>query len=147
MKKIYFILIGIVLLIGGFIVFNSMTGKVIEELGTIEIPVSEISSNAQFYVYSYNGVNIKYFAVRSKDGSIKTAFDECDVCFNNRKGYSQDGEVMICNNCGNRYPISGLGTENLAGGGCWPGYLQNRIEGDNLVIEILDLNKGVRLFR
>jgi len=70
-------------------------------------------------------VNVKYFVVEAEDGSVKTAFDACDVCYRSRKGYRQEGDDMICNNCGNHYPISGLGTKNLRGGGCWPGYLPN----------------------
>ena len=28
------------------------------------------------------------------------------------------------------------------GGGCWPGYLPNKIQGENLIIEIKDLEAG-----
>ena len=34
---------------------------------------------------------------------------------------------MVCNNCGNKYPIDGLGTENKNPGGCWPGYLPSTV--------------------
>ena len=108
----------------------------------ISIPLSEISSEASWYEYESEKTKIKYFAVRAPDGSIKTAFDACDVCYKSRRGYSQDGDFMICNNCGNRYHINGLGTENLAGGGCWPGYLENNIKDDNIMIKASDLKEG-----
>jgi len=108
----------------------------------ISIPVSEISEKAKWFEYESDGAIIRFFAVKASDGSIKTAFDACDVCFSSKKGYSQDGSVMVCNNCGNKYPIDGLGTENKQGGGCWPGYLSSTIVGDSLEIKKSDLDKG-----
>jgi uncharacterized membrane protein len=123
------------------------TGNVIVEPidsgDSIKIPLSMISKDAQWFDYN----NARYFVVKAKDGSIKSAFDACDVCYKSKKGYSQDGEDMVCNNCGNHYPISGLGTANL-GGGCWPGYLRSSIQGDYLVIPKVDLDQGEqRYFR
>ena len=147
MKKVHiFLFLGTLLVVGLFI--NSFTGNVVkQDLEVIEIPISEISREANFYEHNKDGLLIKYFVVEDEKGNIKTAFNECDVCFQSQLGYRQEGDSMVCNNCGNRYPISGLGTENRAGGGCWPGYLPSRVEGENLVIEISDLNSGERLFR
>ena len=152
MKKIILIIsIVILLLAGAFFMFSGrqdITGNVIKNSDdVITISLSEISETAKWYEYNSNGIKIKYFAVKAKDGTIKTAFDACDVCYGSKKGYSQQGDVMVCNNCGNRYPISGLGTENLRGGGCWPGYLPSKIEGDNLMIKISDLKKGDYRFK
>ena len=52
-----------------------------------------------------------------------------------------------CNNCGNHYAISGLGTKNLRGGGCWPGYLPSKVEEGNLVIKTQDLETGRYRFK
>jgi len=103
------------------------------------IPLSEITNEAKWYEYDLDGKTIKFFAVRAEDGSIKTAFDACDVCYYSGKGYSQEGDYMVCNNCGNKYPISGIGTENKISGGCWPGYLLHIAEGDNVLINVKDL--------
>ncbi len=121
---------------------SGITGSVVGT-GTIEIPLSELSGTAKFYEYESNGKTIRFFAVRASDGSIKTGFDECDVCYRSKKGYRQEGEYMVCNNCGNRYPIVGLGTENKNPGGCWPGYLPSFIEGDSVVIKNSDLDTGL----
>ena len=123
---------------------GSITGGIIGvDKDVVEIPLSEITEQAQFY--NYNG--IKYFVVKASNGDIKTAFDACDVCYSSKKGYRQEGDYMVCNNCGNKYPISGLGTKNLQGGGCWPGYLPSKIKGENLIIKESDLNKGRDRFR
>jgi uncharacterized membrane protein len=110
--------------------------------GTITIPLSELSSTAQFFEEEIDGVKIKFFAIKDENGEVKTAFDACDVCFNSRKGYTQDGDYMVCNNCGNRYHVSGLGTENKFRGGCWPSYLPSEQKDDELIIKISDLAEG-----
>lgn len=147
-KKIIYFSIGILILIGVFFLFNNgIVGNVVGNSDEIKIPISEISGNAKWYEYNSDGVIINYFVVRASDGTIKTAFDACDVCYRNKKGYSQSGEFMVCNNCGNRYKITSLGTENKAGGGCWPGYISSEIEGDNLIIKIPELEKGKYRFK
>ena len=148
MNKKIWIGVGALILIGilFFAFRGNGTGNVvaqpIDEGDSIKIPLSSVSGDAQWLEYNSNGVNIKYFIVKAQDGSIKTAFDACDVCYRSKKGYRQDGNDMICNNCGNYYPISGLGTKNLRGGGCWPGYLPSKVEGDDLVIKKSDLEAG-----
>ena len=108
----------------------------------VSIPLSDVTSSAKWYEYGSGSSKIRFFAVKASDGTIKTAFDACDVCYTAKKGYRQEGDFMICNNCGNRYPISGLGTENKIPGGCWPGYLSNVIKGDNIVIKKSDLESN-----
>ena len=146
----YVVVISIVLLIAVmFFVFrggdSNVTGNTISE--SIKIPLSQVSEKAEWFEYKSGGKTIKYFVVKAKDGSIKTAFDACDVCYGSKKGYRQQGDDMICNNCGNYYAISGLGTKNLKGGGCWPGYLLNRVEGDYLIIKQKDLNNEAYRFK
>ncbi|MAH48357.1 hypothetical protein CMI37_21205 [Candidatus Pacearchaeota archaeon] len=129
----------------GFFIFGSGTGNVVANTGQfldesdlIKIPLNEVSRTAAFYDYD----GIKFFVVKAKDGSVKTAFDACDVCHGSKKGYRQEGDDMICNKCGNYYPISGLGTRNLRGGGCWPGYLLMKVERDYIVIQKVALESG-----
>lgn len=144
-KKTYFWGV-LVLIVLGFFIFGrgAITGNVVgtASANELSIPLSEISAEAKWYESDIEGTRVRYFVVKSSDGTIKTAFDACDVCYGSRKGYRQEGNMMICNNCGNKYPITGLGTENKAGGGCWPGYLPSKIVGDNLVIKSSDIAKG-----
>jgi len=112
-----------------------------ESSEALTIPLSELSSKAKFYTLNDGGVVIQYFAVLGSDGKPRTGFDACDVCYKSKKGYRQEGNYMICNNCGNKYSITGLGTENSKPGGCWPGYLPSNIKGDALVIQTSDIIK------
>ncbi|MEM4137855.1 MAG: DUF2318 domain-containing protein [Candidatus Anstonellaceae archaeon] len=108
----------------------------------IVIPLQEISTKAKWYNYSFSGKNIRFFVLKTSSGSIKAAFDACDVCYLSNKGYRQEGNFMVCNNCGNKFPIEQLGKENNLSGGCWPGYLKFRILGDYLLIEKSILEEG-----
>jgi uncharacterized membrane protein len=64
------------------------------------------------------------------------------VCYPEKKGYRQEGNYMVCNNCGLKFAINGIGTENKVSGGCWPGYLPSKIEGQYIIIEKESLENG-----
>jgi uncharacterized membrane protein len=115
------------------------------EILVVQIPTSDITTNAKWYQYDSDGVEIRFFAVRSNDNEIHVAFDACDVCYDAKKGYVQDGIKMVCNNCGKSFPIKAIGTENIAGG-CWPSYLPMTIEDDYVIIEIADLEEKLYMF-
>jgi uncharacterized membrane protein len=111
----------------------------------VQIPLSDIGTTATFYPYDSDGVTVRYFAVKDKQGNIHVAFDACDVCYEARKGYKQNGDVMQCLNCGRTFSITSIGTENTAGG-CWPSYLPMQINGSNIVIKITDLKAKSYMF-
>lgn len=108
---------------------------------SIQIPIADLGAIALFFSYEGTKAVIKYFAVLDVDGAPHVAFDACDVCYGAKQGYSQDGDEMVCNNCGNRFKIKGLGLENRQGG-CWPGYLQAEITDTHIVIEPETLEAG-----
>jgi len=111
-----------------------------EQIGsTIQIEISDITSTAKFYSYNDNGVSIRYFAVRGTDNLVRVAIDACDVCYTEKKGYTQVSNNMRCKNCGKNFAIDNLGTDNLQGG-CWPSYLPVTTETEVISIEISDLS-------
>lgn len=90
-----------------------------------------------------NGIQIKYFVLKSSDEVIRAAFDACDVCWPSGKGYYQDGDYMVCRNCGRRFVSNKV---NEVKGGCNPTPLNRRVEGNNLIIEINDIIEGSHYF-
>lgn len=106
-----------------------------------EIPISELSTTATFYGWEAPKTTIKFFAVLDHGAGVHVAFDACDVCYGAKKGYSQDGDQMVCNNCGNQFDITGIGTTNR-GGGCWPGYLPITVDDHAVYIQFTDLEAG-----
>jgi uncharacterized membrane protein len=50
---------------------------------------------------------MEVIAVKASDGTIRTAFNTCQVCFDSGRGYyKQEGDELVCQNCGNRFKIS-----------------------------------------
>ena len=118
--------------------------KVKDVDGRIEIPLSKVDDGkAHYFQYEGNGTSVRFFVVKSRDGVIRAAFDACDVCFPAKKGYTQDGEFMICNNCGRRFHSSRI---NVVEGGCNPAPLHREVVGDKLVIKASDVMPGARYF-
>lgn len=113
--------------------------------GEVRVPIVNISSDVSYFRINIDNVTIRFFSVLGSDTEVHTAFDACDVCYTARAGYHQRDENMLCGNCGNRYPINGIGTENL-GGGCWPGFLWVTSDGDSIIVQVDDLRKGIYYF-
>jgi uncharacterized membrane protein len=111
----------------------------------VRIPLSTFDDGqAHFYTYEADGVSIDYFVLRSNDGIVRAAFDACDVCYGARLGYHQEGDEMVCNNCGQRFPSTLI---NEVRGGCNPSPLERTVEGDELVIQTADILSGIGYFR
>lgn len=158
-KPIYLVGVVLVALIA-FVVFGSSGPEKAEEIPTgtqtagtqstkdpnsLYIPLSKINDGkAHFYEHqSVTGKTIRLFVLKSSDGVYRAAFDACDVCYREKKGYRQEGDNMICNNCGRKFPSNRINVEQ---GGCNPAPLLRNVEGDYLVIKKSDIEGGVRYF-
>jgi uncharacterized membrane protein len=107
--------------------------------GRIEIPVAEVDDGKahHFKVQADDGVEVTFFVLKSQDGVIRAAVDACDVCFKSGKGYVQDGDYMVCTNCGQRFASNKI---NVIRGGCNPAPLERSVEGGKLGIAMSDIN-------
>jgi uncharacterized membrane protein len=115
------------------------------EGGAVNIPVGKLSDGkAKFYKMTHNGKEIVFFAVKTADGNYRTAFDACDSCYKDKKGYEQQGDVMNCTNCNQKFAIDRLGPN--ATGGCNPGYLPNTVTSNSVTISASDLAAGAKYF-
>jgi len=95
---------------------SNMAEKVVD--GDIVIPVSEVSDKVRFYPAEINGIELEAMAVRASDGTIRTAFNTCQVCYSSGRGYyKQDGNELVCANCGNRFSMDDI---EVSRGGCNP---------------------------
>jgi uncharacterized membrane protein len=82
------------------------------------IELAEITGNALFYPVDVEGTRLEVLAVKAPDGTVRTAFNTCQVCYASGRGfYKQQGTVLVCQNCGNRFRMSQVG---LRSGGCNP---------------------------
>jgi uncharacterized membrane protein len=82
------------------------------------IPIAEVSETAAFYPVDIEGTRLEVIAVKAPDGTVRTAFNTCQVCYGSGRGYyKQQGNLLICQNCGNRFRMSQV---EVRSGGCNP---------------------------
>jgi uncharacterized membrane protein len=153
-------LVAVILLAAGFAVaaygglFDSVFKKSPTEIAkaagvvstgeVLKIPLTALDSGkALFLAAELDGRQFHYFAMRSSDGAYRAAFDACDVCFRANRGYRQEGDLMVCNQCGQAFPGTKI---NEVKGGCNPVPLARQVMGRYLVIQKADLAAGARYF-
>jgi hypothetical protein len=86
--------------------------------GDLRIAKKGIGSQAVFFPYTAGAVSMEVLAVKAPDGTIRTALNTCQICYSSGRGYyTQKGDVLVCNNCGNRFSISQV---EKVRGGCNP---------------------------
>jgi uncharacterized membrane protein len=121
------------------------TKSVTASAGKVSIPVAELNDGqAHFYSYKGQGEKMTFFVIKGTDGTLRAAFDACDVCYKEKKGYEQKGEQMICKNCNMAFPVAKIGTVS---GGCNPSPLKSTQNGATLEIASGDLEGGAHYFR
>lgn len=102
------------------------------------------NGKARHFEYrSGDGVTIRYFVMKSSDGVIRAAFDACDVCWREDKGYVQKDDTMLCRNCGRRFPSARI---NEVSGGCNPSPLPRKLAGGKVTIAVADILQGRKYF-
>ena len=106
----------------------------------------EIFRDGKARHFEYNtgdGYTVRYFVLKSSDGVLRAAFDACDVCWPENKGYFQRGDYMVCRNCGRKFASIKV---NEVKGGCNPAPLERSVVGEKLVIQMKDIELGKRYF-
>ena len=86
--------------------------------GALEIPVAELSEKIKIYSFTLDGLNMEVLAAKDADGTVRTAFNTCQVCNGSRKAYfKEEGDHVVCQNCGNSFGKEDVG---ILSGGCNP---------------------------
>lgn len=133
--------------IGGYLYFtgetkSAYTAPITQQTGGKQYvyPVQLFDDGiARHFEHKTGDITIRYFVLKSSDGVIRAAFDACDVCWPAGKGYSQDGDVMVCRNCGRRFASIKV---NEVKGGCNPAPLDRRVSNGKLIITFNDILQG-----
>jgi uncharacterized membrane protein len=114
------------------------------DISQVTYPVAIFNDGkAHYFDFNADGLTIRYFILKSSDGVIRAAFDACDVCWPAGKGYFQEGDEMICRNCGRRFASIRV---NEVKGGCNPAPLNRKVVGDQLVLKREDIIQGKSYF-
>ena len=120
-------------------------GAKMDSTQAVSYPVELFESGRAYFFEreTAEGIKIRYFVLKSSDGVVRSAFDACDACWPAGKGYKQEGEFMVCRNCGMRVPSKRI---NEVKGGCNPVPLARQVIQDRVVIKLEDILEGRRYF-
>jgi len=111
---------------------------------SVSFPVSLFEDGkARHFEHKEGNFTIRYFILKSSDGVLRAAFDACDVCWPAGKGYYQEGDNMVCRNCGRRFASVRV---NEVKGGCNPAPLNRSVQNGKLVIQVKDILEGKQYF-
>jgi uncharacterized membrane protein len=124
-----------------------------EEGDSIELIENQITLSADAVddgkAHFYNttlpdGDSVYFFVVKSSDGKLRAAANGCQVCGKALQGFHQEDDFMVCNTCGNKYPLNKISTEK---GGCNPVPISADLEIKNGKVSIaLENLEAVRSF-
>ena len=111
---------------------------------SVSFPLSLFEDGkARHFEHTDGEFKIRYFILKSSDGVLRAAFDACDVCWPAGKGYYQEGDNMVCRNCGRRFASVRV---NEVKGGCNPAPLNRSVQNGKLVIQVQDILEGKQYF-
>ncbi len=98
--------------------FVSAAASTPAPLPDLVIKKADVTAKVRFYPYKLGATTMEVLALRAPDGTVRTAFNTCQVCYSSGRGYYvQDGDVLVCQNCGNRFKAAQV---ELIKGGCNP---------------------------
>lgn len=105
----------------------------LSEISEVTITKSDITEKASFFPFEAEGTYMEVIAIRASDGTVRTALNTCQVCTGSGRGYYvQEGDVLICKNCGNRFTVDQV---EVVKGGCNPVpiFAQDKTEDDETI--------------
>lgn len=145
---IYFLIplcVVLVILVGVYLFRSGGAQQAVAQASQVTHPVKlfEDGRARHFQLDTEAGLSIRYFVLKSSDGVLRAAFDACDVCWPAGKGYFQEGDYMVCRNCGKKFASVKV---NEIKGGCNPAPLNRQVVGDKLVIQVKDILEGSQYF-
>lgn len=109
--------------------------------GAVQIPLSSVDDGRlHFFLLDSDGTQIRFIVIRKPGGGYATALDACAIC--GPIGYRQDGQNIVCRNCGSPIYIPSIGQ----GGGCNPIAFASRVEGGKINFEVKAIAEAARPF-
>lgn len=111
--------------------------RLVAQNGHVEIPLSELmDSSLHFYAADVDNTVIRFLVIHRTNGDYATALDACQIC--GRQGYRQEGQNVVCRNCGAAIYIPSIGES----GGCNPIAVKSHVEGGEVIVDLLALTEA-----
>ena len=103
----------------------------VAENDQVRIPLSELTDQSlHFYTADVNGTVIRFLVIHKTNGDYTTALDACQIC--GRSGYRQEGQNVICRNCGASIYVPSIGDH----GGCNPIPVKSSVVGGEVIVDL-----------
>jgi high-affinity iron transporter len=97
----------------------------------VRIPLSELTdASLHFYTADVNGTEIRFLVIHKTNGDYTAALDACQIC--GRAGYRQEGQNIICRNCGASIYVPSIGDR----GGCNPIPVKTNVAGGVMIVDL-----------
>ncbi len=97
----------------------------------VRIPLSELTdASLHFYTADVSGTEIRFLVIHKTNGDYTAALDACQIC--GRAGYRQEGQNIICRNCGASIYVPSIGDR----GGCNPIPVKTNVAGGVMIVDL-----------
>jgi high-affinity iron transporter len=97
----------------------------------VTIPLSELTDQSlHFYTADVNGTIVRFLVIHQINGDYAVALDACQIC--GRAGYRQEGQNIICRNCGASIYAPSIGER----GGCNPIPVKSTVAGGQVIVDL-----------
>ncbi|HKO06053.1 MAG TPA: Fe-S-containing protein [Candidatus Acidoferrales bacterium] len=107
----------------------------------VHIPTAAVDDGKlHFFTVNAGGTEVRFLVIRRPNGGYATALDACAIC--GPIGYRQEGQNVVCRNCGAPIYIPSIGQS----GGCNPVGFASSVEGGEIVINVAAILEAARPF-
>lgn len=132
----------VLLLTAEYVYARSMNAPVqakllIAQNNQVRVPLSELTdSSLHYYTADVDAAEIRFLVIHKTNGDYATALDACQIC--GAAGYKQEGQNIICRNCGAAIYVPSVGDA----GGCNPIAVKSQVEGGEVIVDLSALSKA-----
>jgi len=97
----------------------------------VRIPLSDLSdSSLHFYTVNTGVTTLRFLVIHQTNGNYAVALDACQIC--GWAGYRQEGQNVICGNCGATIYIPSIGEK----GGCNPIPVKSAVQNGEVIVDL-----------
>jgi high-affinity iron transporter len=105
----------------------------------VRIPLAELTdSSLHYYTADLNNTVVRFLVIHQIDGNYAVALDACQIC--GSLGYRQDGQNVVCRNCGATIYIPSIGDK----GGCNPVPVKSAVAAGEVIVDLSALADAAR---
>jgi high-affinity iron transporter len=107
----------------------------------VQVPVDQLKDHKlHHYQVEAGGKEVRFIAIIDSSDTVRVGLDACQICGD--QGYYQQGQNVICRNCGSAIYIPTIGSA----GGCNPIHIDYLVQNNIMIISRAALADAARYF-